>query len=200
MFICFLAGIIPTLTATDSVNLIIEPACEKQFQEKGPSQIVPHSGEVLVIGQFQKSSFVIHDINQLTVLGPDGNQIPLTFNTSKNVVEFGKNIVAVQFAFAIKESSLTAGENHRLTWGNDIKANNQKVAKMTFDPSKKNLYRQFRWKAPTAPVQSFASIAVIADQNANYYSLWYLLPMTLVFALLTLRKIRARRSSHPLAS
>jgi len=83
-------------------------------------------------------------------------------------------------------------------WGPDVQAENVRVAAFALDAAQPQLYRGFRpqRQAAAGPLDTqVASIEVIADSSAEYHFLWYLLPMGVIFLLLSVRKVRARHSS-----
>jgi hypothetical protein len=157
----------------------------------------PDPGQVLVCGRFDPPGFYVDDVNQLTVFGPDGRPLPLTVDASSLFVEFDQ-IVSLRVCFALPEAVADAADLE-LRWGPDVRAENLQVPALALDAAQPQLYRGFRIRrqagAGTGDTQ-VASIEVIADSSAEYHFLWYLLPMGVIFVLLTIRKIRAR---HPTA-
>ena len=160
---------------------------------------VPGPGELAVLGTFVHPLLSIRDISEITVIAPDGHQVPLSIELSSIFFEFDR-IVSLRFFFLIGESEASAeARPFVIQWGPGVKADNAKVNRIVLDPGRCPLYREFRWRetgSASSQSRSVATIEVIADSSAEYHFLWYLLPMALIFAILTIRKIRA---SHPAA-
>ena len=189
-----------TLFAAESVVLDFEPVSDALFETmtKGPAK-APGPGKLLAFGTFNDRRFGIEDFNQITILGPDGEQIPLTVNVHTDSVGRDLGLISsLQFSFTVNEADTAAtAKTFTLKWGPDVKAQNVAVDKLVLDPAQRERYRRFQWRAAFTSTSSdtyTAKIDVIAESGAEYYFAWYLLPMTLIFVLLTIRKIHARYS------
>ena len=182
--------------ARQSVDLRLLPVREDYLAaDSAQATARPGPGEVLVLGRFDDPALAIESIKQIAVVGPDGRRVPLHVVEDSVYVEFDQ-IVSLRFYFLIGETE--TAETFALEWGADVEADNVKVARVLLDPAMADRCREFTWAArgAAAPGEttSVASIDVIADSSAEYHFLWYLLPMALIFLLLTIRKIRAH---HP---
>lgn len=188
-----------TLRAATSVELVLTTPADQWFEEKtsaGVAPIVTEAGQVAVIGLVDYTGFAAKDISRVTVLAPDGQKLKLIIEQESITWDFDE-IVAFRCYFIVKTSSL--GDRFQLAWGPEITAENKTVPQLLLDPSNRQNYRQFIRKktaAQTGAETSVASIEIIADSTAEYHFLWYLLPIAVIFALLTMRKIHARHSAH----
>lgn len=194
---CLLIGLaVHTVRAAESVSLEIVPASQGLLAAGGEAEpLRPAAGQVLVCGRFDDPAFYVDDLSQLTVVRPDGRQVALTVDAGSLFVEFDQ-IVSLRFCFALDAAEAEAG-GLVLRWGPDVRADNVQVDALAFDASQPQLYRGFRWlreDAAEASDAQLASIEVIADSTAGLHFLWYLLPIGVIFLLLTIRKVRAR---HP---
>ena len=198
----FLAVLILVLAASvgrgaETVRLEVLPVPDAMAPSDAEAEVLkPEPGQVLVCGRFDSPDFYVDDVSQLTVIGPEGLPLPLTIDGSSLFVEFDQ-IVSLRFCFPLAESQVDSADLV-LRWGPDVRAGNVRVDALALDAAQPQLYRGFRpeQQADAGPVDSqVASIEVIADSSAEYHFLWYLLPMGVLFVLLTVRKIRARHSN-----
>lgn len=182
--------------AAESVEMEIAPAGDELFGDLPPDAqpTLPPPGQCLVIGRY--SQFTINELSQVTVVAPDGRQVPLTVESASVFREFG-HIAALRFCFSISRAEANPGNGgFTLRWGPGVRAANREVPELAPDPARRGDYRSLRLKA----AGRFATLGVFADSTADYYFLWYLLPMALVFALLILGKVRARGSGDATAA
>jgi len=184
--------------STGSVRLELVPVRESAFAvDGGQPNAAAGPGRLLVYGRFDDPRLSIESIDRITVIAPDGRQVPLTVDGGSLFFEFDR-IVSVEFFFLVDaEQLLPAAEPLVLKWGEDVRAENAKVERIVLDANVRERIRAFRWGTGSAglpPESRIASIEVIADSSAEYHFLWYLLPMALIFLLLTIRKIRASHS------
>ena len=180
--------------AEDSVLLSFVPARDKIFEASVTPNLVPPAGTVIVIGRYDVGGFEIDSTANIEVIAPDGSQIPLTVEKSSIYIEFGV-IVSIKFCFPIPVASLQkATDVYTLRWGSDVNASNIEIDTIFPDPENHDSYREFRIGQANSGEASVATIEVIAESGADYYFLWYLLPMALLFGILTIRKMRARDS------
>jgi len=195
--VLFLAAGSAAAPGSESVVLAFVPAREGLFVEgAGAPNAIPGEGEVLVVGRFDDVRFAVKNINRVTVVAPDGRKVPL--DVGRTFAEFNK-IVSVHLCFRVARKEVLPGtEPFELRWGPDVKAENRKVKSIVLDPARREQYREFRWgrrRTDTSADEQVTTLTVIADSYADYYFLWYLVPMALIFVLLTVRKIRARDSA-----
>ena len=182
-----------------SAGLEFVPVRDELFERVAESAtpFLPQAGQVAALGRFDHPLLSIQNINQITVIASDGRAIPLQVESPSIVYEFDR-IVSLRFFFLIAESEAAVGaEPFQVRWGAGISADNIEVDKIVLDPKQRALYREFRWRQSVGAPSESASVStidVIADSTAEYHFLWYLLPMAVIFAVLTIRKIRAH---HP---
>jgi hypothetical protein len=179
--------------ASESVVLTVEEAGEELFLELTPDgePLRPEKGKAACVGRFDRLS--VKDVSQVTVTGPDGKRLPLVIEASSIFVEFDK-IVALRFCFLVDADRARPGEDSfTFQWGPDVRASNTKVERLVLDSALRASYRSLRQRtASGARDSTTASITVIADSSADYHFLWYLLPISLIFAVLTARKLMVR--------
>lgn len=198
----FAAAAGPAIAAMEPYSLwmeLAEPDDLTLEARAGEPPLIPAHGRILAFGRMDHEGFDISDISELTVEGPHGDQLPLLIDTSSIITEFG-GIVSLRFAF-----ELAAEEAHpddtafRILWGGGVEAQNEKTGQIFIDPDKRELYRRLvRREGPgegAAAGEPYSTIVVIADSTAEYHFLWYLLPMGLLFILLTIRKLRASNTT-----
>ena len=173
----------------------VSPADYHFAPEGAAANARPDDGDVLIFGRLDHPDFRVDDLSQLAVVAPDGRRLPLHIDESSVFVEFD-SIVSVEFFFLVEPAeAVPGGEPFKAVWGPGVRSENQKVPSIALDPATRDRVLQFVWRRDRddAPAgTSVATIEVIADSTAEYYFLLYLLPMALIFILLTIRKIRAR--------
>jgi len=185
---------------SESVKLKLVPAREELFREEMEApNAAPGEDQVLVFGRFDDARFRVANTGQITVIAPDGRQVPLTIEKTSVFFEFDR-VVSLRFFFAADRKDIEAGAgSFEIRWGPDVKTGNRQVERIALDPGRRDDCREFRWFRPkkTAddPDSQVTTVTVIADSYADYYFMWYLVPMALIFVLLTIRKIRARDSA-----
>ncbi len=165
----------------------------------GAPPLVPEDGRILAFGRLDHEGFYINDISELTVEGPHGKRPQLKIDSSSLIKEFG-SIVSLRFAFELMpQETEIDGPGYRILWGDTVDAGNEKVDNMYIDPDQRALYRRFVWRMDLGGGEDadepYSTIVVIADSTAEYHFLWYLLPMGLIFTLLTIRKVRVSNPS-----
>lgn len=159
----------------------------------GQDEPVP-AGKTRIIGNFTDPGFSIPSLDNITVRNASGAQIPLRIEESSLVDEFGST-VALWISFDIPSEELSKDKALTIEWGRDVKAENSKVGNIKVNPASSGAYRTFTWRKKNENT-SFARIEVIADSNASFYFLWYLLPMCVIFTVLTIRKITISRKKQ----
>jgi hypothetical protein len=149
-----------------------------------------------IVGRFTKDTFAIASISNVAAYDAKSRQIPLRIASSSVYREFDDDdITQIRFAFEIDKEALAEGPP-RLEWGEDVSANNVLVDRILIDAGSRNRYRTFAWEESASGEgydSQVATLEVVVDDKANLYYLWYLLPMSVVFILLALRKIYAGR-------
>ncbi len=183
----------PAALAAASLELELAPAGDELFTAGddgagSPAFPAPEPGKCLVIFRYNRLS--AGDLNKLTITAPDGRELPLFVEPL--FVEFGK-IADARMAFVLDAVEATDGRGpFTLKWGPEAAGHNTQVERIPADPARRELYRTLRPRAGAVPPDAnIASLEVIADSSAEYHFLWYLLPMSLVFALLLVRKFGA---------
>ena len=120
------------------------------------------------------------------------DEIVTVSDALQHLSEFDNGVYnSIRILFTIPESIPEKG-GLRLTWGDDISANNRQVKHIAVYLEDKERYRTFTWEEqPTGDEGGSyaATLEVIVDDYAGTYYLWYLLPMALIFTLLFVKKI-----------
>jgi len=179
--------------ATAKVRIEILPAPDDLFEQSDGAEVIrPAEGEILVIGWIEHPDFAIAEVGQMAVEAPDGRRLPMLVE-SDLLYEFDR-IVRARVAFAVPADTVLSSGSFFVEWGPGVTSENRKVGRMALDPSMRDRYRTFRVvRSETAPeVPLSSSIEVVAESHADYYFLWYLLPMAVIFIVLTVRRIHAR--------
>lgn len=152
---------------------------------------------MLVLGRVTGAGFAVDRPEQVEVLDPDGRQAPLRVEEARLWRDpvVGNRIVSMDFSFLARAADVTgrAGD-FRLRWGPEVRGPVTLAGAPVLDPARREAYREFRLAsreaAPPDGAQS-AQLVVVADSRADWYFLWYLVPMALILALLTARKLLA---------
>lgn len=172
--------------ASDSLTLIPLEMNDKLLALlAGKDDPVP-AGCLRFIGNFNEQSFSIPSLNNITVKNSSGSQIPLKIEESSLIEEFGST-VSLWLSFDVPAVELSQDKPLTIEWGTDVSALNSRVKSMKADIAASDSYRTFTWRKKNDK-SSFATIEVIADSSANYYFLWYLLPIAVIFIAMTVRK------------
>jgi hypothetical protein len=186
----------PAISAEQSVSLIFSPL-SSEWQADDKSAIIPPDNMVAVLGRFNDAEFSVDSVNRITVISPDNKPVPLVIDESSIFRNLGR-IVSLSFYFLVAEQAAQDTDSlYTLCWGADVQADNAVVPGIAVNAEMPGKYLEFQWRQEGEPSDSdisSATIEVIADSYANYYSLWYLLPMLLIFVLLTVRKLRGKES------
>lgn len=180
---------------TDSVMLVIRPVADDFFEEARTGPDPERKGDAderIVIGIIDAPELVIQDTNQVILLDPEGSPVPLTIETSSLYSEFDDEYYnSMRILFRVSERVLQQGAL-RLTWGDEVSANNTEVAQIPIYLEEQDRYRTFSWEALPEGDDGgsyAATLEVIVDDYADTYYLWYLLPMALIFVLLFVKKV-----------
>ena len=125
---------------------------------------------------------------------PSGEQVALIVE-SGSVWRDLEEIVSVRFAFVVAEGDVDCLTPLRIVWGPRVRGAFAEVDRLRPDPSVRERFRSAAWASATDAEDdgsSIASIEVVVDSRASYDFFYYLLPMALLFVLLSVRKIKAR--------
>jgi hypothetical protein len=178
----------------ESLRLVVEAAGDDFFlvPATGGERLDPGPGRCACLLRFDR--FAMETTDRVTVIGPAGNQVPLVIESSSIFEEWGR-IVGLRFYFVVPEDRARPGrDSYLLKWGPEVSATNSRVERLRLDPALRDSYRALRAAPADGEEGTTASIVVIVDSSADYHFLWYLVPMALIFALLTIRKLRAGRA------
>ena len=174
------------LLAADSLTLVpIEMNDKLLTLLAGKDQPIP-TGHLRFIGSFGEQGFSVPSLENITVKNSSGSQIPLIIEESSLVQEFGST-VSLWLSFDVPADGFSQEKPLTIEWGKDVSALNSTVKSMKVDIATANSYRTFTWRKKNDG-SSFATIEVVADSRADYYFLWYLLPIAVIFIILTVRK------------
>lgn len=159
--------------------------------------LAPETGTRIVLGNFTQADFAVDRLDQIRLTDASGKPVLLLLDAAGTVREFEK-IVAIRLAFRIPADS-APGTTFKLRWGEGVTGQMRELRSLALAPGTAGNWCGFRWRAADgakpAGDLSVASVEIVADSNANYYSLWYLLPMALIFALLTIRKMTGKKET-----
>ena len=197
------AGIAPVYGA-GSAELVVRSPAATFFEETSSGDgatVVPDEGRVVVVGSVDYPGFSIADASRVTVVAPGERQLPLRIDKDSITRDFDR-IVALRCFFVVDASELSGGR-FMLVWGPEVSAKNRLVGRIRPDRGLPDAYREFVREAapPSADVgTSIATVEVIADSTAEYHFLWYLLPIAVIFIILTFRKLHARNSADRTSS
>ena len=179
----------------DSVFLSITQEPDEQFTGKQNIAVNHDQSNLVVLGVFNDAKFSIDNVSQIQLVAQDDSIVPITIDEASLVKEFGK-IISVALCFQIPEQAVNAGASYELKWGAGIASNNKLVKGIGVLAESLKSARGFSWTASRDQASGqHATIEVIVDSYADYYSLWYLLPVLLIFGLLTVRKFRRNEAS-----
>ncbi|MFA4986713.1 MAG: hypothetical protein WC712_09035 [Candidatus Brocadiia bacterium] len=194
LLLILLAAPVGLAQAEGTLSLRFTVPRDKLFESSGAVTCTPPGGMIAIIGQLDYSRFSVDSVANIQVVAPNGQNIPITIDESSIYSEF-ERIVGVRFYFLVPEADARGDgvEGYKVTWGPEINSANNKVPTIVPDGAMKDSYREFIFynRAGGGDGASVATIEVIADSNADYYFLLYLLPMVLLFTILTFRKLRA---------
>lgn len=172
--------------ASDSLVLIPVEINDKLLTLlAGKDEPLP-AGHLRFIGSFSEQSFSIPSLNNITVKNSVGSQLPLKIEETSLIEEFGST-VSLWISFDVPTGDFSQDKPLTIEWGKDVSASNSTVKSMKVDIAASTSYRTFTWRKKNDK-SSFATIEVIADSSANYYFLWYLLPIAVILVMLTVRK------------
>jgi len=195
--LCLTAAGRPSDAASDQTDLEVSSPSDAAFEAVPGAEILrPGSGEVALIGRITDPRFAIAEMNQAALRAPDGRLFPLAIETESVFREFDR-IVSLRFYVMLPESVVAADGRFAVVWGPEVVSPNRTTGPFGLDPALRERYRELRPPSDdTSPggQGAVASIEVIADSHAEYYFLWYLLPMAVIFVILTLRKWHGRNA------
>ncbi len=146
----------------------------------------------MAVGLLSGNGFEVTDLAAIAVTDAAGDALPVTVDRSSAFLEFDA-YVAARIAFPVPADAAETGATFRIRWGPTAGAEATVVDRFAVpaDGARAFGFRPAAADGPD-PAASAAELVVIADREAEYYSLWYLLPMALIFVLLTIRKMRSR--------
>ena len=182
----------------DQVEMVVSPfdapASSQAMQRYEPLPLAP--GEVGLFGTIDPVGFVVTDIRQVTLLDPAGEPVALLIDADSLLEEFGE-IVAMRFAAVAPADRVSSDAPFVLQWGPDIDADNTLAPKYLPEPGKLSRYRKLAPPTPdTTNETSLATLRIIADSQADWYFLWYLVPLVGIVVLVILQAIHGLRSDH----
>jgi hypothetical protein len=187
----------PSFCHAGTFTLTFQPATGERFTW-GESTLKPPDGQVAAICRFDHSTFAVDSLARLIVKSPDGAARPFIVESSSVLDEFDE-IISVRFAFFATREELEK-PGWMLSWDASNSSQFTEVSEFILDAGLSDGYFEARWGdsggAGGDGAESSAVIEIIADSSADYYSLWYLLPMVLLFGLLTYRKMRPTVQRH----
>ena len=134
--------------------------------------------------------------SNIAVKNGTGKTVDLTIESDSIVEEFGE-MISVRFAFVARPSEL-ASDGWTIEWGDDLQNEWKETRSFVLSSDRASDYREGRFDTQGGPKgeTSATEIEIIADSSADYYSLWYLLPMAVIICVLTVRKLRARQAPN----
>ncbi len=154
---------------------------------------------VWVVGRFSLPDFSVADPNRIALQKTTGEPLEWIVETDTLFREFDE-IVAFGLAFRLPASEAEAGTTIYLRWSDAPISEPRPVDRITIGDSASSHLLGFTVAQPPDDANDtfrpVASIRVIADSTVDYSFLGYLLPMGILFTLLTLRKIRANYPLH----
>ena len=191
-----MAATMPCAQAADTgvVYLSFAPADMELINRLPSGDGIPVlSNQVIAVCQFNDAAFSASGVEDIGIIAPDGRSVPLFINAANIGMEFGR-IVSVRLAFPLPgDTPASPYPPYRLVWGPSSGGSvTVAITNWSVSPASAERYRIIRWSTDTAASGAgaqLASIEVIADSRAGYYSLWYLVPMAMIFLLLTIRKL-----------
>lgn len=195
LLVCLCLICAEAVAENTSVMLVISPVVEDFFQNAQDGRdpgFTENTDELIVIGTINAPTFSVEGINSVSLSDADGNPISLTIDQFSLYSEFDDGVYnSMRMLFTIPENILEKGAL-RLTWGDDISANNRQIEHIPVYLGEKERYRTFTWEEQPEGDDGAgyaATVEVIVDNYADTYYLWYLLPMVLIFTLLFVKKI-----------
>ncbi|OGV60109.1 MAG: hypothetical protein A2498_02190 [Lentisphaerae bacterium RIFOXYC12_FULL_60_16] len=178
-------------TGTGEVLLTFhaEPAPALSGYRIGLQEFVSPTQAVALL-RFNDARFAVSGPEQVSLFSPDNTPIEYWLDPADATTEFG-SMVSIRLAFHVPATIPTNPvPPYRLVWGPDTRATFTLRPGWIVDPGRPDHYRIVRWHDPAGDSDGqLASIEVIADSHAGLYSLWYLVPMSILFILLTIRKM-----------
>lgn len=190
------AAVLPA--AAGEAGLEFVPADASLFAAPGTEgAALPPAGSVLVLGRLSGGGFAVAKPEQVEVLDPAGRQLPLRVEQERIWRDpiLDNSIVSLDFSFTADAGDVAerAG-TFRLRWGPDVQGPVELAGAPVLDPAGRESCFEFRLisRGAPAPGDMQSSLTVIADSRAEYYFLWYLLPMLTIVALLVVRRLTAR--------
>lgn len=183
-----------------------EPALFESSDEGHPCQ--PGEGEILVVGRFNDPRFAVASIDKVSLATVSGEAVPFLIDQAsvlKEFVESGR-IISFRLCAIVPARLWQNGREPELVlkWGDEVSGRARLVAGFRLDPERAESYRGFLWgdaasrpSAADEPVKELA-ITVTAERGAELHKYWYLIPLLVLFLLLSVKKLSVRlRSIRP---
>ena len=192
--------------AAESVTLQLLPAEPALFEsaDRGAA-IEPGPGDIVILGRFNDPRFSAGSITNLSLATASGEAIPLLVDGASVLKEFGR-IISLRLGAVIPARLRADGKDPALVlaWGPDVSGQNRVADGFRLAPERDGQVRGFVWNDARAgpgaggePVTGL-TVTLTAERGAELHKYWYLIPLGLVFVLLSIRKIAASlRSSGP---
>lgn len=191
--------------AVESVTLQLLPAERALFESADHGYpCEPGRDEIAIVGLFNCPRFAAAEVGNVSLTTASGEAIPLLIDERSVLREFGR-IISFRLCAVIPARLL---ENDKapeliLKWGDDVSGRNQLVAGFRLDPERAESYRGFVWKdagprpgddgEPTKEL----TITLTAKRGAELHKYWYLIPLAVLFLLLSVRRILSGAQPPP---
>lgn len=176
-----------------AAGLEITPRPALESLPGGPA-VEPGPGEVIVFGLFEHPGFEVENPLDFRLESPAGRPLRALVEEESVFREFGM-VVGFRLAFTVSESQATEGAIFTLEWGGEARGEHELVSRLSIDPGLQSRSRGFQVAPAVADREGSrdmpgASIQVVADSTADYHFAWYLLPVAVLFIILSIRKAR----------
>jgi len=185
------------LDAAESVALRILPADPSLFESTaGGTALASEPGGFVILGCFNDPRFTAASIDNLSLSTASGETIPLLVDGASVLKEFGR-IVSLRLGAMIPARLGAQGKPQQfiLKWGSDVSARNHLVDGFHLDSEQEELYRGFVWDHANVKPASYGEpvtemkLTLIAERGVDWHKYWYLIPLGLLFVLLSARKL-----------
>ncbi|MBN1257579.1 MAG: hypothetical protein JXA52_07725 [Planctomycetes bacterium] len=203
MMMLTLALLLLSCSAFAAQSLTLQPGpveTEAFFTQGQEPTFFPKQGTIGLLCIADCNTFAIADLKQVTLLDQENKPLPLTIESSTIFKEFDE-ISELTFCCIVPAESVSEDSRFVLQWGEDIEGENATIEKIILNPQARNRYRRLRLATDDAAAASSAgslgTIMVIADKNADFYFLWYLLPIACILVLLLIGKARSHKRISP---
>lgn len=182
----------------NEVLLFLQPITGDDFTgmnveiRKGDDSLLSDQEDTFcVIGVFNDPSFTIPGFQQVIAYDAADQPLTLIIDRSSLYSEFENGeINSMRIAILIDQKTFQNGYL-RLSWGEELKADNKLVDEIKVYRNHLDRYRTFNWESEPIQEESetyASSVDILVDDYSDTYFLWYLLPLVLLFILLIIRK------------